>query len=326
MNRFIIIDGHALIYRSFYAFPELTDPQGRLVNAVYGFTRIMLTAIRDFEPEYIAVAFDHKAPTKRSETFEAYKAQRAPMPEELKGQIQIVKDVVTALNIPQFELAGFEADDLIGTIALQLQESGQLHDDDTERGDGLQMMIITGDKDLLQLVNDHVRVFIPGRGKFSRDKEYDAAGVQEKMGVMPAQVVDLKALMGDTSDNIPGVKGIGPKTAVQLISDFGSLDGVYKRVESKADQASDAPAGEGTPVIKSSVLEKLKQDKTNAYLSQQLATIEQTAPISFDLAACSVMEYDKDKVAKVFEDLNFDSLVQLLPKDSFEQGVQEALF
>lgn len=307
MTRFIILDGHAIIYRAYYAFPELTDPQGRLVNAVYGFSRILLTAIRDFEPTYIAVAFDHKAPTKRSETFDAYKAQRAPMPDDMKPQIEIIKDVVTALNIPRFEVAGFEADDLIGTIVLQLNEARAAE----EQPD---VVIITGDKDLFQLVDDHVHVFIPGRGKFSTDKEYDAHGVMQKLAVRPEQVVDLKALMGDSSDNIPGVKGIGPKSAAALIASFGSLAGVYHAVDA------------GDPGIKGATLQKLIDGKESAYLSQQLATIVQDAPIEFDLQKCKVSEYDKNTVATLFESLNFNSLVQLLPKDEFEQGVQNALF
>lgn len=307
MNRFIILDGHAIIYRAYYAFPELTDPQGRLVNAVYGFSRILLTSIRDFEPEYIAVAFDHKAPTKRSEQFEAYKAQRAPMPEDMKPQIEIIKEVVTALNIPQFEIAGFEADDLIGTIVRQVGEARRSSDQPD-------IVVITGDKDLFQLVDDHVHVFIPGRGKFSTDKEYDAQGVEQKLGVLPSQVVDLKALMGDSSDNIPGVKGIGPKSAAGLIKTFGSLNSVYQAVQA------------GDERIKGATLQKLTDGKESAYLSQELATIVQDAPLTFELSKCAVREYNKDDVAKLFEQLHFDSLVQLLPKDEFEQGVQAALF
>lgn len=309
-RRFVIFDGHALIYRAYHAFPGLSTSEGVLVNAVYGFARILLTALRELDPQYVAVAFDHKSPTKRSQTFEDYKAHRPEMPDDLKPQIEIVKQVVDALNIPRFELAGYEADDLIGTITKQLSV------------DDVLSIVVTGDKDLFQLVDDDkVHVWMPARGKQKgEDTEYDDAGVLKKMGVRPDQIVDLKSLMGDASDNIPGVKGIGAKTAAALITNFETLDAVYEKVAQLQESE------ETDPIIKGAVLTKLVAGKENAYLSQELARIDRDVPIEFELEPCSVASYDKEKVSELFEKLQFNSLISLLPKDEFELGIQDALF
>lgn len=320
---FVIVDGHALIYRAYHAFPALTDPTGRLVNAVYGFTRILLTAIRELKPEYLCVAFDHKGPTKRaSELYDQYKAQRAPMPDDLIPQIALVKDVVDALNIPRYELEGYEADDLIGTVSKRVSAGNGVLDGVTAPG-GVRTIIVTGDKDLLQLVDDQVHVWLPGRGKGQLDEELDAEAVHKKMGVLPTQVVELKALMGDSSDNIPGVKGVGPKTAITLIGNYHSLDGVYAAV----DQLANAPTAElKAAQIPAKLLEKLQTDKKMAYLSKELATIDRAVPIEFALAPCRIAEYNKQKTMDLFKQLDFRSLQYLLPKDDFELGVQKALF
>lgn len=309
---FLLIDGHAVIYRAFYAFPGLTDSQGRIINAVYGFARIILTAIRDFRPEYIAVTFDCHAPTFRHENFTDYKANRAEMPDDLKPQIELIKEVVTALNIPQFAIPGYEADDLIGTISHILEQPGQ----PGEQGK-LLTIIVTGDRDTLQLVDEDTHVWMPGRGKNQSDREYDIAAATEKMGVPPNKLIDLKALMGDSSDNIPGVKGIGPKTAIALIQQFGSLDALYQALEA------------GTAVqqgVKPGVAAKLLAEKDQAYMSQALATIERSVPLDFKLEDCVVNGYDKGTVVQLFNQFDFHSLIPLLPSDAFEMSVQEALF
>ncbi len=310
-GRFILVDGHALIYRAYHAFPTLTNTAGQLVNAVYGFSRILLTAINDFGPEYIAVAFDHKAPTKRAETFVAYKAHRPKMPDDLVPQIDIIKEVIDVLNIPRFEQAGYEADDLIGTVAARLT----VEKNPTQSGE-LLTTIVTGDKDMLQLVDDDTHVFIPGRGRFSQDIEYDEATVMDKLGIRPDQVVDFKALMGDPSDNIPGVKGVGKKTAQKLIQTFGTLDQLYAAVETDSQPE----------MLKGALLDKLKAEKDTAYLSRELATILRDIPLDFSLESCRVSEYDKTKVVELFKNHDFNSLIRLLPNDKFEQGVQDALF
>lgn len=320
---FLIVDGHALIYRAYHAFPGLTDPTGRLVNAVYGFTRILLAAIRDLKPEYLAVAFDSKGLTKRAQELDAkYKAHRPPMPEDLREQVQIVKDVVDAFNIPRFELEGYEADDLIGTISRRVAEGNGVTKG-VVAPNGIKTMILTGDKDLFQLIDEAVHVWLPGRGKGSYDEEIDEARVVEKLGVTALQVPELKALMGDASDNIPGVSGVGPKTAALLIQKYSDLDGVYQAVEQAkdADKATQKAAG-----FSPKLLEKLIEEKDVAYLSRQLATIDRESPIEFLLAPCRVVEYDKQRVMDLFTALDFKSLQYLLPKDEFELGVQKALF
>ncbi len=299
----MLIDGHAIIYRAYHALPALTSPQGQLVNAVYGFTRILLNVIRQFRPDYLVVTFDSKEKTLRADLEETYKANRPEMPDDLKPQIDLIKQVVNALNMPQFELAGYEADDLIGTIAQRLTKT-----------EDIDVLIVTGDKDLLQLVNDKIHVFLPKHGRFSRDIEYDAEQVVIKLGVKPEQVVDLKALMGDTSDNIKGVKGIGQKTAAKLINQFSSLAKLYQAIDAGADQLS---AG---------VRQKLLAGRADAFLSQELARINTNVPIRFNLDEAKLSEYDKEKVARLFETLGFHSLMKYLPQDKFEVSVQEALF
>lgn len=311
-SRFMIVDGHGLIYRAYHAFPPLTAPDGLMVNAVYGFARILLTAIDEYSPEFIAVAFDHKKPTLRSQEYKEYKAHRPKMPDDLRAQIDLVKEVVTTLNIPQFELEGYEADDLIGTVTREVAQDEKL---------AVENLVVTGDKDLLQLVDDHTHVWIPARGKYGGNTEYDDPKVIEKMGVTPAQIPDLKSLMGDSSDNIPGVKGVGPKTAVNLITKYFSLEKVYERVEELQQNPT-----EKDPLIKGALFENLVLDRENALLSKRLATIDRNVPIEFKLDPCRVCDYDKTKAVALFDRLDFKSLVPLLPDDNFESGVQDALF
>jgi DNA polymerase I len=309
---FILIDGHALIYRAYHAFSELTTTSGQQVNAVYGFSRILLNVMRDFHPEYIAATFDTHAPTFRHAEYVGYKSSRPEMPEDLRPQIEIIKRVVTALNIPQFELPGYEADDLIGTLSRQI----------TEQNKEILTVIVTGDRDAFQLVDDdHVHVWLPGRGKFSKDKEYNEKDVFEKMGVKPSQIIDLKALMGDASDCIPGVKGIGEKTAVKLIQEFGSVDGLYDKLV-HPDQLSELQKKILTPAV----VKKLAEGQQDAVMSKQLATIDRNSPITLEMESCRMTTYSKEDVVKLFEELEFTSLLKLLPADEFEMDVQAALF
>ena len=303
---FVLIDGHAIIYRAYHAFPELSTPSGMLANAIYGFTRILLTVIRDFHPEFLAVTFDHPELTFRHQQYAEYKAHREKMPDDLIPQVDEIKKIVKVLNIPQFEVTGFEADDLIGTLSRE----GEARSDDVE------MMIVTGDKDLLQLVTGHTHVFIPGRGKHSVDIEYDPETVKRIMKITPDQVPDYKALMGDPSDNIPGVKGVGPKTAAALIEQFNDIEHLYQALETDADSTK----------LSQGLINKLITDKESAFLSKQLATVDRHAPIKLDLPACMVSGYDKEQAVTALEELGFKSLIKLLPADDFELGVQSALF
>jgi len=315
-QKFVIIDGHALIYRAYHAFHDLSTPEGLLVNAVYGFSRILLTVIRDLEPTYIAVAFDCAEPTFRHIDYLGYKANRAEMPEDMKPQIDIIKEIVTAFNIPQFALPGYEADDIIGTMVTQLKPVSRTHD--------LTTIIVTGDRDAFQLVDEYVHVWMPGRSKPIRtpDMEYEAEGVVKKMGVTPGQIIDLKALMGDASDNIPGVAGVGAKTAVKLIQEFGSLEKIYQTIQ---EQNLTFEASKH-PTLRAGLLKKLAIGHQDAVMSQKLATIECDVPITLELEKCRLSGYKKDDVIKIFERLSFTSLMRLLPADAFELEVQTALF
>ena len=298
MSKLVLIDGHAVLFRAFHAYPQLTTSRGELVNAVYGFASILLNVIGELKPEYIVVTFDRDKPTFRHTEYVTYKAQREPMPTELKDQQERVEEVVKVLNIPIFAVEGYEADDVIGTLARQANELDQV-------------VIVTGDKDALQLV-DHERVVVhmPGRGRIPA-KVYDEKLVEKEYGLTPEQIPDYKGLSGDASDNIAGVKGIGPKTAIQLLQAFGTVEGIYKHL------------GE---VSNPRVMKLLAEGQESAVISKKMATIVVDVPIELDLPKCAVTDYDKEKVVKLFEELEFRSLIKKLPNDSFEQMVQEALF
>jgi len=302
MKRLVLIDGHAVLFRAFHAYPTLTTSRGELVNAVYGFANILLNTIAELKPTHIAVAFDRAKPTFRHAAYTQYKATRPEMPSDLAGQQERVEEVVKILNIPIFAVGGYEADDVIGTLAEQAVPKID------------EVVIVTGDHDALQLVkNTRVRVYMPGRGKIPI-KMYDEVGVEEKYGSLkPEQIPDYKGLVGDSSDNIPGVRGIGPKMAIKLLREFKSVEKVYKNL----DQAKDK--------FGNRVVQQLIDDQEQARLSKQLATIDRKVPIRLNVAACQVHEYDKDMVIKLFEELEFRSLIKKLPNDSFEQMVQEAL-
>lgn len=306
MNRLVLIDGHAVLFRAFHAYPVLTTSKGELVNAVYGFTNILFGTIAELKPTHIAVTFDRAKPTFRHAAYTQYKATRPEMPSDLAGQQERVEEVVKALNIPVFAVEGYEADDVIGTLSRQATSNKK---QDTR------VIIVTGDHDALQLVEgEQVRVYMPGRGKIPA-RMYDEAGVEEKYGSLkPEQIPDYKGLVGDSSDNIPGVKGVGPKMAVKLLAEFRSVEEIYKNLDRVKEKF-------GIRVSR-----QLIDDQEQARLSKELATIDREVPIRLDVAACQVHEYDKDMVIKLFEALGFRSLIKKLPNDSFEQMVQEAVF
>lgn len=286
--KLIIIDGNALIHRSFHALPPtLRTKKGVLVNAVYGFTSFLLKALNEFHPEYVVLTLDKKGPTFRHETYTEYKATRVKAPDELYEQIPLVKEIAKAFNIPIFELSGFEADDLIGTIC-----------EKTNSEMNLEKIIITGDMDTLQLINDKTKVYTMSRG-LSDSVLYGDEQVRARYNLNPNQIIDYKALRGDPSDNIPGVKGIGEKTASDLLVEFKTLDGVYKAVS------------ENSANIRPRILELLKEHKDNAYLSQDLATIRLNAPLKFSLDDISFTSFKLENVLSIFSEFEFKSL---LPK------------
>lgn len=300
-QRLLIIDGNALVHRSFHGIPPLNDSTGAPVNAVYGFATSLLRAWKELKPTHIVATFDMKGPTFRHEEYTPYKAHRVAAPDELYAQIPRVKDLVQSFNIPIFEKQGFEADDLIGTI--------------TKLTKGVENIILTGDMDSMQLVNKHTKVYTMRKG-ISDTILYDEQGVQERYSLRPDQVIDYKALRGDPSDNIPGVKGIGEKTATELLKTFGTLEQLYIEL---ADDTAKAQA------LKMGVREKLIAHKTDAFLSQKLATIKCDVPIDFDLEKAALHNYDRNQVIALFQELGFRSLVSKLPEVMTKAPKQAAM-
>ncbi|MCZ2113236.1 MAG: DNA polymerase I [Anaerolineae bacterium] len=284
-ERLVLIDGHALAYRMFFALPleSFTTKEGEPTNATYGFTRMLLDLILAPEPPaYLAVSFDTGA-TFRDDMFEAYKGTREKMPDELRVQIERIKEVIRALNIPILELEGYEADDVLGTVAAQMRGVVPVY-------------IITGDRDLLQLVNENTQVELPARRAGASIELYDADRVMAYLGVRPDQVVDYKALVGDVSDNIPGVKGIGDKTAVKLLAEYGTLANLYAHIDD----------------IKGALKQKLEDGRDSAELSYKLARIVTDAPIEVELTDCVTGDFDATSVLSIFRELEFRSLSQKL--------------
>jgi DNA polymerase-1 len=341
INRLILIDGHAMLYRAFFAFPQtLTTRKGELINAVYGFTSIILTVLGQLKPTHWALSFD-VGETFRHVEYPEYKAHREKMPEELKEQEPRAYEVLEALNVPIYTKEGFEADDVIGTLARQASElkapanpAGRQNSKlktttQTEKlaEDDIRTLIVTGDMDALQLVHEaneeagEVHVWVPARaGK--PPVEYGVDQVRAKYGLTPQQIVDMKALAGDSSDNIPGIYGIGLKTATTLLQTFGSVEGIYNYLETR-DQK---PETSKEMVLKPSVLKKLLEGKESAFESQRLATIVTDVPLEFNWERSRVQKYDKEAAVKLFGELEFQSLLSRLPNDDFEESVQEALF
>jgi 5'-3' exonuclease len=285
MERLMLLDGNGLIYRGYFALPPLTTSKGELVNAVFGFCSIVLRGIQDLHPDYVAVAFDLQGPTFRHEQYAEYKATRQRMPDDLRDQFPKVREVVKALRIPVYELPGYEADDVIGTIVV-----------DAERR-GLDTTIVTGDLDMLQLVTDQTRLMTTRSG-VENTIIYDPARIRERFDLVPAQMIDYKALKGDPTDNIPGVPGVGEKTAAKLIREFGTLESLYARLdEVKPDKLRD----------------KLAEHRDQVFLGKDLSTIVRDLPVEFDLEAARLGDYDRETVIRLFREYEFRTLIERLP-------------
>ncbi len=298
--RLVLFDGNNIVHRAFHAL-EATTPltvrkTGEIVSAVYVFALMLLKAINELQPTHYAIAFDTKAPTFRHQMFDQYKAHRPPTPDELVNQLGRVRQLVTAFHIPIFELDGYEADDVLGTLSHQASEQG------------IDTIIVTGDADAMQLVSPRVRVLYPKpKGSFSNTDLYDEAAVNQKYGVRPEQVADLKALKGDPSDNIPGVSGIGEKTGVKLIRQFGTIDQIYDHID------------EVTPPKLQTLL---RENEAIARQSKELATIVTQTPVTLDLDDCQISHYDRHQVTELFRELEFSSLLPKLPEVA--EGTPEA--
>ena len=285
-KRLIIIDGNSIINRAFYALPDMTNSEGLHTNAVYGFTRMLFKIIDDYKPTHISVAFDMKAPTFRHKEFSEYKAGRKKMPNELGQQLQPLKELLDTFNIHRMEMAGFEADDLIGTVAKKAEN------------DDFKVYIVTGDKDAIQLASNKTTTLITKKG-VGEVEEYNYDSVVERYEMTPTQFIDLKGLMGDNSDNIPGVPGVGEKTALNLVKNYKTIENLYKKLEK--GEAKD---------IKGKLKENLENNKELAFLSKTLGTIDVNAPIDTNLEDYRIKEWNKQEVYKLFKDLRFNRFIE----------------
>jgi DNA polymerase I len=292
-RKLVIIDGHSLMNRAFYALPPMTNSKNQHTNAVYGFTTMLLKIINDIKPEYIAAAFDRKAPTFRHVEYQDYKAGRKKMPEELSQQFQPTKEILKAFNIGIFEIDGYEADDIIGTISKRFEAND------------LEVLIYTGDKDALQLVSDNTKVMITKKGITEIDI-YDVSSLKEKYGLLPEEITDLKGLMGDSSDNIPGVPGVGEKTALKLLNEFGTVEGIYDNLDKVSGKK---------------LKENLETNKEQALFSKKLATIDTNVPIDVELESINIEEYDSQRLRELFHEFEFKSLIDKIKIEKKEKSI-----
>ncbi len=285
MKKLVLIDGNAIIHRAYHALPPLNDRKGQPTNAVYGFFSMLFKIIQDLRPENLIVCFDKKAPTFRKQMYVGYQAKRPKMSDDLVPQIEVVHRVLDAAKIVHFGIDGYEADDLIGTLSKQGVEAG------------MEVIIVSGDRDLLQLVNSHVLILAPVTG-ITNMTLFDENKIKEKYSLTPKQIIDYKALAGDSSDNYPGVSGIGPKTASDLLNEYHDLENLYAHLSKLPNNLS----------------EKLAEDAEAAALAKKLATIITDAPLSFNEEDCMVSRIDSTGLKKEFEKLNFNSLLKRLPQ------------
>lgn len=290
MSKLVLVDGHSILNRAFYGVPDLTNAAGLHTNAIYGFLNILFKILDEESPDYLTVAFDVKAPTFRHEMFQEYKGTRKPMPEELREQVPVMKEVLQAMGIRIIEQAGYEADDILGTLAKRAE------------AEGIEVSLVSGDRDLLQIATDKIKIrILKTKGGKTEIEDYYAADVEAKYQVNPIQFIDLKALMGDTADNIPGVPKVGEKTATDLMVQFGSLDGIYEHIDE---------------VTKKSIKESLIQNKDLAYLSKELATIKIDSPVVYTFEEARVGNFFNEDSYVLFKKLEFKNLL-----NKFENGV-----
>ncbi|WP_032120869.1 DNA polymerase I [Clostridium amazonitimonense] len=294
MEKLLILDSNSLMNRAFYALPPLTNSEGIHTNAVFGFTTMLLKIKEEIEPDYIVATFDRKAPTFRHKEYEDYKAGRKKMPEELREQFPLVKELLSLMDVSIFEIDGFEADDLIGTLSVYAESHG------------IEVYIVTGDRDALQLATDNVKVIITKKG-ITEKEIYDKNRMIEDFGVTPTEFIDVKGLMGDASDNIPGVPGIGEKTAYKLIQTYGSVESVLQNIENISGKK---------------IKENLNKYSEQALFSKKLATIMTEVPVEIDLDAIkSKDKYDVEALKKLFFKLQFKSLIDKLPKGEEKEEI-----
>ena len=286
-KKLILIDGNALLHRAYHAYPMLTNGKGEAVNAVYGFFTMILNLIAAEQPEYFAVCFDRSKPTIRQSMYAGYHAHRPQMADDLFSQIALIDELLERMKVPIFALDGYEGDDLIGTLAKEAQSEKR-----KAKNEMIETIIVTGDRDMLQLVNKQTKVMMPGAGVI-KSVLFDEKRVEEKYGVSAKQFIDYKALIGDPSDGYPGVSGIGPKTAANLIKEYDTFENLYTKV-------GELPEKIGL---------KLATDAEQAALAKKLATIITDAPVRLDLTKCDTSAFDYSGLKEGFEKHNFKSLV-----------------
>ncbi|MGH7245874.1 MAG: 5'-3' exonuclease [Candidatus Levyibacteriota bacterium] len=277
--KLLLIDGNAILHRAYHAYPPLTNDKGQLVNAVYGFFAMLIKVIEEVKPTHLVICFDKAAPTFRKALYAGYQAKRPKMADDLSSQVSLLHEAIHGIHMQIFEVDGYEADDLIGTLSRQAKENE------------METIIVSGDRDLLQLVNGKVKVMMPITG-ISKTVVMGEQEVEEKYGIAPKQFIDYKALVGDASDGYPGVTGIGPKTAATLIKKFGSFEDIYKHL---AD-------------IDVKLSEKLATDAEQAALAKKLATIALDAPVTLDIDACKFSNIKREDADKVVGTFSFKSL------------------
>lgn len=288
MGKLLLIDGNALLHRAYHALPPLTSPDGTVINAVYGFFSMLLKVLDEQKPTHLAVCFDRAAPTFRQALFAGYHENRPRMADDLVIQVGLVHEILEKMSASIFEIDGYEADDLIGTLAKQATE--------INTNLKFEIIILTGDRDMLQLINQQVKVLMPITG-ISKMILFDEKGVVEKYGVKPSQFVDYKALIGDASDNYPGVAGIGPKTAASLLQDFESFENLYKHLA----------------LVPERIAVRLATDAEQAALAKKLATILQDAPVHLKITACSLTHFNSLATKQALEKLGIKSLQNRIP-------------
>lgn len=334
MQKFVLIDGNALLYRAYHALPtSLTSKDGVVINAVYGFFSMFFKIIETTSPQYIVVCFDRPKPTFRHEMYVGYHANRPKMADDLVPQIGIVHQILEKIGVTIFEVDGYEADDLIGTLAKQVVtqtiddrkwkvgvegrdskiERKKIHSQSSNfknlsstvhhPSSNLEVIIVSGDRDLLQLVNSHVKLLMPITG-ITNMSLFDEKAVEAKYGVLPSQFIDYKALIGDASDNYPGVLGIGPKTASTLLQQYGTFENLYAHI----------------PELSERIGKQLATDAEQAALAKKLATIVTDAPITLELAKTDCCHIDGDVIKSCFENLGFKSLQNRIPKQILENS------
>lgn len=297
MEKIVLIDGHSILNRAFYGVPELSNSEGLHTNAIYGFLNIMFKILDEEHPEYLAVAFDVHEPTFRHKIYSEYKGTRKPMPEELREQVPVMKEVLKAMRIQTVEKPGLEADDILGTLAKRSEK------------EGMEVSLISGDRDLLQIASSHIKIRIPKtKGGKTEVEDYYATDVEKRYQVNPVQFIDLKALMGDTADNIPGVPKVGEKTATDLMVRFGSLEGIYEHLEE---------------VSRKSVRESLAANKELADLSRELATIKVDGDIDFSYENARIGDFYTEDAYKIFQRLGFKNILSRFEKHGIENKETE---